>query len=1091
MHSEITPHPEDDVPEGEASDDRSSPRSRQHSDNELPSWNSWASLAATGEDEDTAASFNQSIEGERRERADDVPGDLAESTSSVKHVTLFEQPYLPEPKDSPSQIELYRGRGSDPDSDRSESVGEDDGAVFHVAADDYDANGGALDSVDLPGEVAEVDGYRSDQGHDLQCSYRITPDDLRSGDPQMVRVDESAVKQNDLELNDQVADVLKREDAGPYKFEDDEFEDDEFDHDVSGQVDFDDEFDHDDFLLDDLDIEDFDFADLDVEELDQPDLYVDHQPADELSADHQSFYSLSSGGSEPNDSFADDSSGGSSITDHLYVDDSHLEESDVDDLYADDPFAHTSPIPEGRIKDLWHSDGGGDDEIGTSGPYVERSGAEPEAVVDVTTDKVVQPVDSRYEESSSIRLSGDGFTPAKERVSGDGFASSERTDERIADPAEDEGRVVGYDEADYLDDAVPERLDRSADWSEEVEPPSKPVSPERKHSKEAGEAEFTALDLRDRVVIMLLFKQVVQIEDVENAWRRWQEQSAGNSREPLWRVLAMDPSFDREQIFAEAAQVYAFKEAHVVNAHALQFIAKHKEVFEEEIWERMRKLRVLPIRKEVKAQSKETRVIFISHDPSRTDVSRLMRELKLDSYEMQYAPESQIEALIAESFPKRNEFLDKVSSDEFAFDLGTSYDDAAPLVDEDALEAEISSSSLINLFEAALVEAVRRGVSDIHIFPNPKKQIEIHFRVDGELECWHREARINPEAFISVVKDNTLNVDRFERDSAQDGFIQREVDETLIRYRVSVLPVANANQELRSESIVIRVLDDRKVITDLGRLGLLDRARANFEWAISQPHGMVILTGPTGSGKTTTLFAALSQVVTPKLNVLTVEDPVEYVIPGVRQIKLSYKLVLEQALRSILRHDPDVVMVGEMRDRETAELAIKLANTGHLTFSTLHTNDAPSAVSRLYKMGIEPFLIAYAINLVVAQRLIRTLCTRCKRPHEVLDYELLSRLGFTQEEQTEAQFYKEGQNPHCKECGGTGYKGRRAITETMPFSHEIRRQIIRVDDMIDEDAIRELAEREGMLTLRASAREIVKQGETSIMELIRVTAGDH
>ena len=197
--------------------------------------------------------------------------------------------------------------------------------------------------------------------------------------------------------------------------------------------------------------------------------------------------------------------------------------------------------------------------------------------------------------------------------------------------------------------------------------------------------------------------------------------------------------------------------------------------------------------------------------------------------------------------------------------------------------------------------------------------------------------------------------------------------------------------ELRSkfESVVIRILDDRKVITDLNKLGLTGYARTAFDAAIRKPQGMVILTGPTGSGKSTTLVAALYQVIDPTVNVLTVEDPVEYVIKGARQLKISHKMNFEQAIRAILRHDPDIVLVGEMRDKETAEVAIKLANTGHLTFSTLHTNDAPSAVSRLYKMGIEPFLIAYAINIIVAQRLIRRLCPECKRRVTTIDPEIV------------------------------------------------------------------------------------------------------
>jgi type IV pilus assembly protein PilB len=253
---------------------------------------------------------------------------------------------------------------------------------------------------------------------------------------------------------------------------------------------------------------------------------------------------------------------------------------------------------------------------------------------------------------------------------------------------------------------------------------------------------------------------------------------------------------------------------------------------------------------------------------------------------------------------------------------------------------------------------------------------------------------------------------------------------------------------------------------------------------------MVILTGPTGSGKSTTLVAAMHQVVTPEVNVLTVEDPVEYIIPGVRQIKLNHKLGLEQALRAILRHDPDVVMVGEMRDKQTADLAIKLANTGHLTFSTLHTNDAPSAVSRLFKMGIEPFLIAYAINMVVAQRLIRTLCPECKTVDPDPDPVMMKKLGFSDED-IAAPVYREGHNSKCKSCKGVGFKGRRAVTEALYFSRPIRHLIVEAQNAIDEEAIRKQAVKEGMLTLRDSAREIVKMGETSITEMIRVVTSEH
>jgi len=249
---------------------------------------------------------------------------------------------------------------------------------------------------------------------------------------------------------------------------------------------------------------------------------------------------------------------------------------------------------------------------------------------------------------------------------------------------------------------------------------------------------------------------------------------------------------------------------------------------------------------------------------------------------------------------------------------------------------------------------------------------------------------------------------------------------------------------------------------------------------------MVIITGPTGSGKSTTLIAALAYIMRPEINVLTVEDPVEYVVEGARQLKINPKMDFELALRSVLRHDPDVVMVGEIRDRESGEIAIKLANTGHLTFATLHTNDAPSAVSRMFKMGIETFLIAYAINIIIAQRLVRILCPVCKAPVKDLDPALPLRLGFTEEEIKDVTFYKPVGCEHCR----NGYKGRAAIHEALFFSKDIRRIIFTAKGDIDEEAVKNQAVADGMLTLRAAARERAKLGMTSLEEVAAVTAED-
>ncbi|MBT8400587.1 MAG: GspE/PulE family protein [Rhodothermia bacterium] len=578
------------------------------------------------------------------------------------------------------------------------------------------------------------------------------------------------------------------------------------------------------------------------------------------------------------------------------------------------------------------------------------------------------------------------------------------------------------------------------------------------------------------------------VRDAHEDWK-----SAGEI-EPLWRVLAKQKSVDQETVFGAVARIYGFRKAEIGEGRPeSDFVERIIHSFDEEQRVRFGELALLPIEYKIEPEKGILRLVFATPDPTSPETLRFIHDMNLDQFEVTYAPYRDLSTFLDDLFPKRNEYLDRLASDTDAdaTDIGLSYaEEGTQLVDEDALDAEINRSALINLFEACLVEAVRQGASDIHVLPNPRRQTEFRFRIDGALRIWHTHAKTSPEAMLAVVKDRCGNIDRFEREAAQDGFIQRDVDGSLIRYRVSVLPVANANRTIRAESIVIRVLDDRKVFTDLSQIGLLPGALERYKKAIAKPHGMIIMTGPTGSGKSTTLVAALQEVAKPELNVITVEDPVEYVIPAIRQIKLGPRLHMEQALRAILRHDPDIVMVGEMRDRETAELAIKLANTGHLTFSTLHTNDAPSAVSRLYKMGIEPFLLAYAINIVVAQRLLRKLCPECKEVDDDPDTMLMSELGFSDEEVQNTTFYKAGSRNRCKSCNGMGYKGRRAISEALYVTKAIRQLIVSAGETVDEDAIRDTAISEGMLTLMASAREVAKMGETSVEEIIRVTTQD-
>ncbi|PSQ99490.1 MAG: type II secretion system protein E [Bacteroidetes bacterium SW_11_64_17] len=683
-------------------------------------------------------------------------------------------------------------------------------------------------------------------------------------------------------------------------------------------------------------------------------------------------------------------------------------------------------------------------------------------------------------ESSMVASEIGGRSSAQEALDalGDGSPSQGPSDDSAT-----EDPIPSPLEFDTDDDASANGGD--ADLDDPLADLGADIDPELIDEAASRMASSASVGTNDRVVEMLLRRGVVELEQVESAQER---RATTDPDRALWRVLAEEDDVGEDAVYERAARIYAFAVADIEEREPdLDFVQSTVEAFSEQQQGELLDLRLVPHHVERK-DGRGRKVIFVTHDPMRPEVHRIARSLDLEQFELQYAPKSFVSDLLSEAFPRDNKYLERID-EESALDLGQSIEEDKDLIDQEKLEEEINRSTLINLFEATLVEAVREGTSDIHIYPNPDKEVEIHFRMDGRLMHWHTEDRVHPEALLSVIKDNCMNVDRFESDAAQDGFIQRNVDGTRIRYRVSIMPIASSNADIDSESVVIRVLDDRKVITDLSKLGLGPRALDRFETAINQPNGMVILTGPTGSGKSTTLVAALHEVIGPAENVLTIEDPVEYIIEGARQIKLSDELQLKDALRSILRHDPDTVMVGEMRDKETAELAIKLANTGHLTFSTLHTNDAPSAVSRLYKMGIEPFLLAYAINLVVAQRLIRTLCSGCKKELRDPDPVRLNHLGFSEEEIENETIYTPSDNSNCSKCGGTGYDGRRAIAEALYLTQPIRQMIVEAEGVVDEGEIRKHAQQEdGMRSLQASAREAILNGETSIEEMMRVVA---
>jgi type IV pilus assembly protein PilB len=593
------------------------------------------------------------------------------------------------------------------------------------------------------------------------------------------------------------------------------------------------------------------------------------------------------------------------------------------------------------------------------------------------------------------------------------------------------------------------------------------------------------IDITDKIGFALLKKGVIDYETLEKSLKVKESEDKKNRRN-LGQILVNDFGADHDAVFREVADLYAFREVYLsdetLDKNRIEFIRKFVDALPQNMREMLIQTRMLPLKFDDKQPDK---LIIVAADPTDRRIPLIARNFGGKKYEVAYCRLKELQGLIDQVLPPENEFLKLLENT--AGGLQVKEDDDS-LVDEEELEAEISKSALVNLVEGALVEAVRQGASDIHVIAKEGNRTEFWFRIDGSLKLWHVQEKTMPEAVAAVVKDRSKNVDRFEREMSQDGFIQRVIDEHQIRFRVSIMPIVGIELRHKFESIVIRVLDDRKVITDLTKLGLQGPSREFFYKAISRPQGIVILTGPTGCGKSTTLVAALHQVIDPSVNVLTVEDPVEYIIRGARQLRIGPKMNFDQALRGILRHDPDIVLVGEMRDKASAEIAIKLANTGHLTFSTLHTNDAPSAVSRLYKMGIESFLIAYAINIIVAQRLIRTLCQACKRPipKDELDWDACLKFGFSEEDLELHTIYEAA---GCDKCNG-GYKGRAAIHEALFFSKDIRTLIMKSGDDVDEEAVRNQAIKDGMWTLRRSGIERIKEGTSTIEEIASATTDE-
>ncbi len=418
---------------------------------------------------------------------------------------------------------------------------------------------------------------------------------------------------------------------------------------------------------------------------------------------------------------------------------------------------------------------------------------------------------------------------------------------------------------------------------------------------------------------------------------------------------------------------------------------------------------------------------------------------------------------ILDSFEDSDVELAEVEDDSDGMDLTAINDEASPVV---------------KMVNKLIVDAVQGGVSDIHIEPF-EKRVVVRYRKDGRMiEVMQLPKRMQNN--ISSRLKIMSKLDIAEKHRPQDGKFQMKLGNKAIDFRVSILPV------VWGEKTVLRILDSSNLAADLTTLGFEEKCMEDFLWACSAPYGMILVTGPTGSGKSTTLYSGVRHIANPEINLVTVEDPVEYTLDGINQVPVNPKrgMTFAGALRSILRQDPDVVLLGEIRDKETLEIAVKAALTGHLVLSTLHTNDAPSTITRMVDMGMDPFMVASSTLVICAQRLGRVLCTHCKKETE-LSKEALLGVGFTEEQMAEEDFGVY-QPVGCGRCT-SGYKGRFAITETMRMSEGIRRMVVERAHIQD---IKSLALSEGMVTLRKAGMANAGRGRTSVEEVMRVTMED-
>lgn len=492
-----------------------------------------------------------------------------------------------------------------------------------------------------------------------------------------------------------------------------------------------------------------------------------------------------------------------------------------------------------------------------------------------------------------------------------------------------------------------------------------------------------------------------------------------------------------------------------------------KEIYQKVPYAFVKRNQVLPVTQEGSA------IVVAMADPLHIHALDDLRHMLDREVIAAYAPREVLAIAIHDCYEKETGLASKAIAElaESQDGMGEENVEVYDLLDEAPGQAPVVK--LVNLI---FTEAIQQRASDIHFEPMDGG-LRVRYRIDGVLQNRHSPPYEYQAQLLTRIKV-MAKVDIAERRLPQDGRIKLKMGRREIDFRVSTVPV------IGGERIVLRILDKGNVLLGLDRIGMPSAMLKEFRRLTHMPEGIILVTGPTGSGKTTTLYSAVSDLYSEEINIMTVEDPVEYNLHGIAQIAVRHQIDLDfaRALRHILRQDPDVVMVGEIRDPETAEIAIQASLTGHLVVSTLHTNDAPSAITRLVDMGIEPYLISSSMIGVLAQRLVRTICSACKELDSPSLAEL-KELGMPEETLKGAKFYR---GVGCKECFDTGYKGRHGIYELFCIDQDIRQQMVKSPDA---SILRQMALERGMMTLRSTGALLALQGLTTVSEILRVTRG--